>query len=291
VAELIAPTEPTAGTAGSGTVGDIVHLSEDLTSDALSWNTAFDAASIGIDYLTWAENPLGGLISAGVGWLLEHLPLLSDVWDKLTGDAAKIEQVSATWQNIAAALNAAKEAYASASTEIEQWSGDAAESYRTCAQAYESALGATATEASAFGYVVTGVGALVATTKDLVYTIIADFVEFTVIPAILSALATSWFTFGSSIGVAIAYIEVQADIAGVQVTGRIALGTEEVVVVSERTATGVTKLLTMEDSLRALGKGLEEGKSWGQEALKALAHSGAESGKGAMAPRGEEGEE
>ncbi len=282
--ELIAETEPTSGTEGSGTVGDIIHLGQDLTSDAVSWNTAFDAAMVGIDYLTWAENPLGGLIAAGVGWLLEHLPLLSDVWDKLTGDAAKIEQVSATWENIAKALDAAKESYASASSEIEQWSGDAADSYRKCAEAYEAALGGTATECEAFAYVVMGVGGLVATTKDLVYTIIAEFIEFTVIPAILSALATSWFTFGSSIGVAIAYIEVQADIAGVQVTKQIAVGSEEVVVVSERTVRGVTKLLTMEDALRDLGKELEENKSWAKEALKALAHAGAEKGKGAVSP-------
>ena len=284
MAELIAETEPTSGTEGSGTVGDIIHLGEDLTTDALSWNTAFDAAMIGVDYLTWAENPLGGLIAAGVGWLLEHLPLLSDVWDKLMGDAAKIEQVTATWENIAKALDSAKESYASASSEIEQWSGDAAESYRTCAEAYESALGATATECEAYAFVVTGVGGLVATTKDLVYTIIAEFIEFTVIPAILSALATSWFTFGSSIGVAIAYIEVQADIAGVQITGKIAMGTQEVVVISERTAKGVSKLFTMEDSLRALGKELEENKSWAKEALKALAHAGAEKGKGVVTP-------
>jgi hypothetical protein len=277
--ELIAPTEPTSGTEGSGSVGDVIHLGQDLTTDALSWNTAFDTAMVGIDYLTWAENPLGGLISAGVGWLLEHMPVLSDVWDKLTGDAAKIEQVSATWENIAKALEAARESYASASAQIEQWSGDAADSYRRCAEAYEVALGATAAEAEAFAFVVTGVGGLCATTKDLVYGIIADFIEFTVIPAILSALATSWFTFGSSIGVAIAYIEVQAELAGFQVTERITVGTEEVVVVSERTAKGVSKLFAMEDALRELGEHLEEGKSLGREAVKALAHAGAEKGK------------
>lgn len=284
MAELIAETEPRPALEGSGSVGDLINLGTDLTTDALSWNTAFDTAMVGIDILTWAENPLGGLIAAGVGWLLEHMPLISDVWDQLTGDAGKIEQVAATWENIARALDAAKESYAAASGEIEQWSGDAAESYRKCAEAYETALGATATEAEAFSLVVKGVGGLVATVKDIVYTIISEFIEFTVIPAILGALAASWFTFGGSIGVAIAYIEIQADIAGVQITGRIAVGTQQVVVISERTATAVTKLLTMETALRAFGKGLEETRSLATDALRAAVRGELEQGKSTVTP-------
>ena len=118
--ELIAEKEAKPGLEGSGSVGDVLHLGQDLYTDALSWNSAFDAGMVGIDILTWCENPLGGLISAGVGWLLEHLPLISDVWDKLTGDATAIEQVSATWENIARALDSAKQSYESASSEIEQ---------------------------------------------------------------------------------------------------------------------------------------------------------------------------
>lgn len=288
--ELIAPTESTPGTEGSGAVGDVITFSDDLISDGLNWNTAFDAGMVGIDVLTWMDNPLGGLISAGVGWLLEHLPYISDVWDKLTGDAGKIEQTSATWENIARAIDSARDSYTSASAEIEQWSGAAADSYRTCAKAYESSLSATATQAQAYSYVVKGVGGLVATTKDLIYTIISNFIEFTVIPAILSALATSWCTFGGSIGVAIAYIEVQADIAGVQISGKIAVASEEVLVISERTAKGVTKLLTMKQALKELGIRLDEERNWGKEAVKAAAHAATEKGKSTVTPPAEGGD-
>lgn len=290
MAELIAEEEHHWET-GSGSVGDLFHLGQDLTTDAISWNTAFDGVMVGIDVLTWAANPLGGLIAAGVGWLLEHLPFISDVWDKLTGDAEKIEQVSATWENIAKALDSAKETYADASSQIERWSGDAAESYRRCAEAFESSVGGTAAQAEAFAFVVKGVGGLVATTKDLIYTIIAEFIEFTVLPSILGAIATSWCTFGGSIGVAITYIEIQADICGVQISGKIAIASEEVVVVSERTAKGVAKLLATKEGLKTLQEGLEASKSWTREVLEALAHAGAEGGKSTVTPPTEPGGE
>lgn len=271
MAGLIAP-DASSGLDGAGAAGDLVHLGQDLTSDALSWNTAFDAAEIGFDYLSYAGNPFGALISAGVGWLLEHLPYISDAWDKLTGDAGKIEQTAATWENIAQALAASQQAFGSASAQVEQWSGAAADSYRTCAEGYASMLDGTGTQAEAFALAVRGVGGLVATVKDVVYMIISDFIEFTVIPAILGAIATSWCTFGGSIGVAIAYIEVQADIAGVQITGRIAVGTQEVLVVSERTAKAVAKLLAAEDAVRAFGRRLEDSTKFGTEVLKVLGH-------------------
>lgn len=277
--ELIAKNEGTQGLAGTGVVADVIHLGQDLGTDNSGWETLVDGALCGIDILTNCENPLGGLISAGVGWLLEHVPGISDVWDKLTGDAASIEQIAATWDNIARSLNTSRTSYVSAANQIEKWSGPASESYRQVSEAYASSLGGTSAEAEGLSIVVSLIGGLVAGLKDIVYTLIANFIEFTVLPAILGAIATSWCTFGGSIGVAITYIEIQADISAGEITLKITETTEQIVVISERTAKVVGKLGHMEHALSELGDEVAKNRNWLKEAGLAGAHGGVEQSK------------
>ncbi|MEO6887268.1 MAG: hypothetical protein ABI232_13420 [Jatrophihabitantaceae bacterium] len=282
---LIATSEGTPGADGSGAAGDIFHLGQDLVTDSVSWDTLFDGGMVGIDILTNCANPLGGLISAGVGWLLEHFPGISDVWDKLMGDAAAIEQIANTWDNISRSLGESQSAYVTASNQVEQWSGTASDSYRQVANAYSSSLAGASTEAEALAVVVRLVGGIVATLKDLVYTLISEFIEFTVLPAILGAIATSWCTFGGSIGVAITYIEIQADITAGRVTVQITRTTEELIVVSERTAKVLAKLAKMKAALKDLTEELDKNKSTVREVLLAGGHAGAEQGKGGVSHR------
>lgn len=260
---LIAANDGTTAVEGAGAAGDLFHLGQDVLSDALSWNTAFDAGLVGIDVLSSMENPLGALIASGVGWLLEHVPGLSDVWDKLTGSAAAIEQIAGTWDDIARSLSTSRSSYVTSSQQIERWSGPAATSYRQVADGYAAALGGASAEAEALAIVVRGVGALVATLKDVVYTLIADFVEFTVLPAILGALATAWCTFGASVAAAITYIEIQADVAAGQITLKITKTTEEILVISERAAAAISKLAKLESALKKLAEDVSVAKDAG----------------------------
>jgi hypothetical protein len=280
MSELIAENEGKSATDGSGVAADVVHLSQDLTGDASGWETSVDSVLCGLDILFNCANPLGGLISAGVGWLIEHIPGISDVWDKLMGDAAGIEQIANTWDNIARSVNSSKLSYDTASTQIESWSGPAAESYRSCAQAYSAALAGASTEAEALAVVVRLIGGIAAGCKDTIYTLISEFIEFTVLPAILAALATSWCTFGGSIAAAITYIEIQADITAGQITVQITRTTEEIVVLSERAARIVTKLEDLGRSLAALHQAVEEGGGLAKELLKGITHGEVESSKG-----------
>jgi methyl-accepting chemotaxis protein len=291
VAELIAEKESKPGTEGSGAAGDIYNLGADLVSDSQGWDTLLDEAMVGIDILMNCENPLGGLISAGVGWLLEHIPGISDIWDKLTGDPQAIEQIANTWDNISRSLGESQTSYLTASNQIEKWSGPASDSYRQVANAYASSLSGASMEAEALAVVVRLVGGLAATVKDAIYKIISDFVEFTVLPAILGAIATSWCTFGGSIGVAITYIEIQADITAGQVTVKITETTEEITVISERTAKVLAKLAKMKTALKDLSEELEKNKtlaSKAKELAEAAARSETEQTKGGIGHRNEE---
>lgn len=283
---LIAETEKTSALQGSSIATDTVNLAKDLVSDNKGWETLVDEGLAALDILSSAENPFGSLIANGVGWLLEHIPGLDDVWRKLMGDAAKIEQISSTWENIGKSLGTSQSTYDTASSEIESWTGPASDSYRKVAQAYSSSLGGADAECQGLAVVVQMVGGLVAACKDTVYTIIANFIEFTVIPAILGAIATSWCTFGGSIPVAITFIEIQADIAAGQVTLKITSTTAKVTLVTERTAKVISTVEKMKAALKALHSEIEEGSKVVEFGMGA-AHGGLESQR----PRAKEADE
>jgi ribosomal protein S5 len=272
VAELIAEDEPKPALEGTGPVGDVLHLGNDLFGDGTGWEGLVDGAMCGLDILMYCENPLGGLIAAGVGWLLEHVPGVSDVWDKLTGDAGAIEQIAGTWDNISKSLDSSHSSYATSASQIEKWSGPAAKSYAQVSNAYATAIAGASTEAEALSIVVRLIGGLVAGTKDIVYDLISEFIEFTVLPAILGAIATSWCTFGGSIAVAVTYIEIQADITAGQVTLKITHTSEQIVVVGERTVKVVGKLGKMERALKELAEALEKNKSLAKKLLLPVVH-------------------
>jgi methyl-accepting chemotaxis protein len=292
--ELIAEDEGKEGGEGGGIALDVFNLGNDLIHDGVGWESGIDTAMVAIDVISTWEDPLRGLIAAGVGWLLEHIPGISDVWDKLMGDASSIEQIANTWDNISRALNTSCTDFTQASNQIETWSGPARESYRQVAQAFESSVNGTSVESEAISIVVRLIGAIVAGLKDIVYTLIAEFIEFTVLPAILSAIATSWCTFGGSVAAAITYIEIQADITAEEITVKITHVTEEIVVMSERASKIIAKLDKMKASLKSMAEEMEKNKTLAKQLKEwALAgtHGGVEQGRGAYRHSQEGGEE
>lgn len=292
--ELIAEDEGKEAGEGGGIALDVFNLGNDLIHDGVGWESGIDTAMVAIDVISTWEDPLRGLIAAGVGWLLEHVPGISDVWDKLMGDASSIEQIANTWDNISRALAKSCTEFADASKEIESWNGKARESYADVAKAFESSVNGASIESEALSIVVRMIGAIVAGLKDIVYTLIAEFVEFTVLPAILSAIATSWCTFGGSVAAAITYIEIQADITAEQITVKITHVTEEIVVMSERATKIIGKLDKMESALKHMAEELEKNKTLANQLKEwalAGAHGGAEQGRGAVRHANEGGEE
>ena len=262
---LVAESEGPSPVSGISVSDDLYHACEDVFSEGNVLNGLFDLGALAIDSWMTFEDPFGSLIAYGVGWLMEHIPGLSDFWNKLSGDPEEIGAAASTWQNIANSLRSSAGEYQTISGQIESWQGDARESYTKVANAYYNSLEATAGGCDGLGLVTNLVGGIVTLLRELVYTIIKDFIEFTVIPAVLSALATSWCTFGGSLAAAITYIEIQADFAAEQVTVKVTETTTKIYTVSEKSAAFIEKLLTMSTKVKALNEGLE---GFGKEALK-----------------------
>jgi hypothetical protein len=110
---LLAHADPTKWSEGTGLIGDVA----DTVSSAIDGNWAEGllngvgaAAGLG-SFLT---DPLAGLASAGVGWLMEHVSFLTEPLDWLTGDQTTLEEMSGTWGNISNHLE-------QVSTDLKDW--------------------------------------------------------------------------------------------------------------------------------------------------------------------------
>ncbi len=210
---LIAQAADPSATAGARALdsltavgGDLAAIgSEEFSPVALG----MDGLVAGLDMLAFVANPFKEFIMAGVGFIIEHVDWLREPLEDLTGDPAEISALSTTWANIAQEINDAAVQFQTELESTGSWEGDAADAYRAVAADFSQALGGAAAAAQGTSQGISYAGILVATVKALVLELICDFTA-RVIMYLLSALASSWFTFGGSIVAAIGTVVVDA---------------------------------------------------------------------------------
>ncbi|MBL7258148.1 WXG100 family type VII secretion target [Paractinoplanes lichenicola] len=161
-----------------------IFLAEDIDSLMASFNgggwidPAIGGIAAGLDALAFVTDPLGQLVSWGVGWLIEHVKPLSDALDALAGDPDQINAYAQTWNNVSGAMNnAGTTLHDGAVQQIATWTGVAARSYRHVVGEHEAALQALGKATAALGQLTAGAGMLVATVRMMVRDLIADFVS------------------------------------------------------------------------------------------------------------------
>ena len=204
---LVAETEGPGRTDGAGLVGDI----DSLTQDNDGWDYTVDGVSLALDTLGMAMDPFGAIASAGVGWLLQHVDFLREPIDMVTGDPHQITAIYSTWQNIAERLHESAKEYADSVNHVSAWNGHAADNYRQAAKDYAAALDATGDHADHAAEGIMCAGILVGTERGLIYDALSGFIGRLVIEAI-AALASSWCTFGASIGAFLVAADLDATI-------------------------------------------------------------------------------
>lgn len=105
--DLVAPeTDRPLSTEGSGLLDSAVQwadsvddLHADLSGDA--WvDFALSTGVLAIDAVATYSDPIGSLISAGLGFVVEHIKPFSDWFDELAGDPEAVAAFAATWRNI-----------------------------------------------------------------------------------------------------------------------------------------------------------------------------------------------
>nr|WP_042184013.1 PPE domain-containing protein [Kibdelosporangium sp. MJ126-NF4]CEL16019.1 hypothetical protein [Kibdelosporangium sp. MJ126-NF4]CTQ93944.1 hypothetical protein [Kibdelosporangium sp. MJ126-NF4] len=207
--KLIAQQESPEDLAGLGLGESGPSLVEGIDNAAKGeWDAlalSVDGASVALDVLGMVMNPLGEIVKAGVGWLLEHVECLREPLELLTGDPKAVDAVAQTWNNIAKEFAASADAYQQELSKTESWGGDGALAYRDTAKGYIGALDGIAKECENTASGVTVAGVVVGTVRGLIFDMIASFISRVITQALIAA-ATSVVSLGSSIAVFISSV-------------------------------------------------------------------------------------
>ncbi|MGC5031098.1 WXG100 family type VII secretion target [Micromonospora sp. DT229] len=175
---LVAPRiDSTRWYSGLGLVEEINGTVAGIESG--SWiDTTIGGVATSLDALATVLDPLGSLVSWGVGWLLEHVKPLSEALDWLAGDPDQINAYAQTWRNVAAqSAGAAADLQTAMTAQLIGWEGASARAYQEHVTGQMRAMGGLARAATGIASLVEGAGLLVALTREMVRDLIADFVS------------------------------------------------------------------------------------------------------------------
>jgi uncharacterized protein YukE len=124
------------------------------------------------------SDPVGVLLQYGVAWIIEHVRPLTEALDWLAGDPAQISAHAQTWRNVAADLRTDVDNLVRAvQWDVSEWSGAAADAYRSWATQQQQALEGLAKGAEAMAAITEGAGFLIAAVRILVRDAIATLVS------------------------------------------------------------------------------------------------------------------
>jgi uncharacterized protein YukE len=171
------PDDPKSPWAGIWIAEDIELIGQGV--ECHSWvDGTLGVVGAGLDALAFVSDPVGALLQYGVAWLIEHVKPLSEALDWLAGDPAQIAAHAQTWRNVATELQTEAEALTRAvRSEIPDWSGAAAEAYRTWAGQRGQSLDALAKASATLALITEGAGMLIGTVRIMVRDAVATVVS------------------------------------------------------------------------------------------------------------------
>ncbi|MGK5683097.1 WXG100 family type VII secretion target [Actinoplanes sp. URMC 104] len=174
---LVAPVhDSTTWSTGLGLVEDAHLITSGIQNQ--SWvDGTLGGVGASLDMLSLAIDPLGSLVSWGVAWLMEHVQPLKDALDWLAGNADEVAAHAATWKNVAAFTDQARQDYvARLNGEVAGWFGASGDAYREHAGMHASVLEGLASASQGISSAVEGAGLLVGLVRGIVRDLIAQFI-------------------------------------------------------------------------------------------------------------------
>src|SRR5690606_16197779 len=149
-------------------------VAQPVDEDAQPWDDLAGAG--GLDTLGAITDPLDSLLTAGVGWLIEHVWFLHEPLDALAGDPAQITAQARTWHNVGRELGAVARDHRAAAAALGAWEGAAGDGYRAAVDGFTGALERAGRDAGTLADLVLTTGAQVGTVRAAVRDAIAGFV-------------------------------------------------------------------------------------------------------------------
>ncbi|WP_062211701.1 hypothetical protein [Demequina oxidasica] len=153
------------------------------------------------DGLAMVVDPLGSLIAAGLGWLMEHMEPLKGWFNDLTGDAGEVMGFAATWENIANEMKSVAAEVTRILGDLDDQSGAFIETYRKFQSEASAHVAVAGVLAGAMG-----VGMQMASTiVQIVHDITRDALS-QIVGTAISATATAVFTLGFGTPLAVSQV-------------------------------------------------------------------------------------
>ncbi|WP_053734921.1 hypothetical protein [Nocardia sp. NRRL S-836] len=178
----------------------IFSSSANLVHDGIKgdWTAVLgDLAGFGMDLLGFVTNPLGSLLSAGIGWLIEHIAFIKEALDFVAGDPDGVNAIASTWSNIAQRMQETADRYTGTLEALAGAQGAAVDGYRKAVQDFSNVVAGGASHATSAARAMTVAASAVGVVRGAIRDAIATFVSNAIIK-FFAASALAPVTFGAS---------------------------------------------------------------------------------------------
>ena len=127
---VVAPEDRNALT-GTGLLDSGVSLCTALAEK--DWlDAALSGVAVGFDVVATVSDPLGSLLAAGIGWIIDHLQPIKGWFDDLTGNPEEVIAFAGTWLNVSYSLGVARfDLERDADTKMGDMTGPGVRAYRS----------------------------------------------------------------------------------------------------------------------------------------------------------------
>ncbi|MCW0213523.1 MAG: hypothetical protein OJJ54_09195 [Pseudonocardia sp.] len=180
--------------AGAGIVSGYADLAGAVADGADPLAVGMNGVAVGLDTLGGVIDPVGTLLSAGVGWAIEHLSFLREPLDALMGDPDAIVASADSWHHLSRVLGAQAQRHGNdVAVDLRGWTGEAAVAYGAASLGLDRSLRTASRSAETLAEVVLAsgarVGAVRAVVRDAVAAFVADLVSWLLATAVTAGAA------------------------------------------------------------------------------------------------------
>ncbi|MFJ5986673.1 hypothetical protein [Lentzea sp. NPDC092896] len=197
-------------------------ISKDAESETeKALDITFNAIGAASATVMLAIDPLGSIIGAGVGWLIEHVSFLRDALNQLMGNPEEIQANVEANKARAAELRVLAEDHKSGLATFDGWTGQSSERFQASMDNMSHELDDLANAVESKAKIVAIMGMLVTVLRDIVRDLIAQLIG-SLIGGALIAVAMMIPTFGASIPIFGGFAVGKAVALGVNIASRVA---------------------------------------------------------------------
>ncbi len=181
---------------------DTVEMVETLGNCDFEFGDITAPIAVGMDLLTAALDPVGALIAAPLGELLDfvvhHVSFIAEPLAKLEGSDDLVQAQVEAWNEVAKKYIAAGNLHAAGVSDMPGWTGPASVQYHEIMKATNGIFAAVADGAKKMGMAVEAAGILVGTLRGFIWDMISQLLA-SAISSGIAALAAAVPTFGASL--------------------------------------------------------------------------------------------